>query len=137
MHNYIVSRRDSLYRSRSRYGLFLPGGPPGSSSGPFPRGKAPFQPYTLRPHKHSHRWLPLSEAVLGMVVSCLPGPQEAQADRLPRLLPKRLVRARAPAELLEEIARIDRAVEGCEAGPDTPCMVFVSKVRAGAEDTAF
>jgi hypothetical protein len=72
-----------------------------------------------------------------MVVSCLPGPQEAQADRLPRLLPKRLVRARAPAELLEEIARIERAVEGCEAGPDTPCMVFVSKVRAGAEDTVF
>jgi hypothetical protein len=72
-----------------------------------------------------------------MVVFCLPGPHEAQADRLPRLLPKRLVRASAPAEHLEEIARIDRAVEGCEAGPDSPCMVFVSKVRVALKILLF
>lgn len=66
-----------------------------------------------------------------MVVSCLPGPREAQADRLPRLLPKRLVRASAPAQLVEEIARIDTAVEKCDGEPKAPCMVFVSKVCSG------
>ncbi|KAK7407798.1 hypothetical protein VNO78_09887 [Psophocarpus tetragonolobus] len=73
------------------------------------------------------RWLPLSEAVLSMVVRSLPDPVTAQAFRISRLIPKRhLVEEPVAAEA--ELVR--KAVEECDFRDETPCVAFVSKMFA-------
>ncbi|CAN6684187.1 unnamed protein product [Malus baccata var. baccata] len=67
------------------------------------------------------RWLPLSGAVLSMVVRCMPDPVAAQAFRIGRLLPKRQV---MKAELVR------KSVEACNSSPQAPCVAFVSKMFA-------
>ncbi|KAK7383413.1 hypothetical protein VNO78_29092 [Psophocarpus tetragonolobus] len=72
------------------------------------------------------RWLPLSEAVLSMVVGCLPDPVAAQGFRISRLIPKRDVveEGAAAAELVR------KAVEVCDCRDGVPCVAFVSKMFA-------
>ncbi|XP_020201999.1 elongation factor-like GTPase 1 [Cajanus cajan] len=77
------------------------------------------------------RWLPLSDAVLGMVVRCLPDPVVAQAYRISRLVPKREVEvAEDERAVVEEVEMVRKAVEGCECGEEVPCVAFVSKMFA-------
>lgn len=77
------------------------------------------------------RWLPLSDAVLGMVVRCLPDPVVAQAYRISRLVPKREVEvAEDERAVVEEAEMVRKAVEGCECGEEVPCVAFVSKMFA-------
>ncbi|CAN6545639.1 unnamed protein product [Malus baccata var. baccata] len=67
------------------------------------------------------RWLPLSGAVLSMVVRCMPDPVAAQAFRIGRLLPKRQV-------MSDGLVR--KSVEACNSSPQAPCVAFVSKMFA-------
>ena len=77
------------------------------------------------------RWLPLSEAVLSMVVRCLPDPVAAQAFRISRLIPKREVVGDVVEEgVVEEAEMARKAVEGCDCGDEAPCVAFVSKMFA-------
>ncbi|KAK7255903.1 hypothetical protein RIF29_29331 [Crotalaria pallida] len=83
------------------------------------------------------RWLPLSDAVLSMVVNCMPDPIAAQAFRVSRLLPKREVVVVDVGEeveidqgVVEEAERVRKSVEMCDLRPDAPCVAFVSKMFA-------
>lgn len=62
------------------------------------------------------KWLPLSNAVLRMVVRMLPSPKRAQMLRVPRLLPK----------TCQGDHPIARAVSNCDV--DEPTVVFISKM---------
>ncbi|RDX92267.1 Elongation factor-like GTPase 1, partial [Mucuna pruriens] len=78
------------------------------------------------------RWLPLSDAVLGMVVRCLPDPVAAQAFRISRLIPKREVVGVDEYErkVVEEAEMARKAVEVCDCRDEVPCVAFVSKMFA-------
>ncbi|KAK7349026.1 hypothetical protein VNO80_23858 [Phaseolus coccineus] len=77
------------------------------------------------------RWLPLSDAVLSMVVRCLPDPVAAQAFRISRLIPKReVVGDVVEEEAMEKVEMARKAVEGCDCGDEVPCVAFVSKMFA-------
>ncbi|KAF4356295.1 hypothetical protein F8388_000742 [Cannabis sativa] len=77
------------------------------------------------------RWLPLSEAVLSMVVKCMPDPITAQAFRIPRLLPKReVVVDEVDSDVLAEAELVRASVEACDLSPEAPCVAFVSKMFA-------
>ncbi|KAI3920150.1 hypothetical protein MKX01_017807 [Papaver californicum] len=64
------------------------------------------------------RWLPLSEAILSMVVKCMPDPVAAQSVQITRLLPKRVI--------LDYV----KSVQACDSSPEAPCVAFVSKMFA-------
>ncbi|PON74116.1 Translation elongation factor [Parasponia andersonii] len=77
------------------------------------------------------RWLPLSEAVLSMVVKCMPDPTAAQTFRIPRLLPKREVLDNGvDSNVLAEAELVRTSVEACDSRPEAPCVAFVSKMFA-------
>lgn len=83
------------------------------------------------------RWLPLSDAILSMVVKCMPDPIVAQAFRVSRLLPKReVVVVDVDADngndrrVVEEAELVRKSVEACDLRPDAPCVAFVSKMFA-------
>ncbi|KAL2330541.1 hypothetical protein Fmac_018122 [Flemingia macrophylla] len=77
------------------------------------------------------RWLPLSDAVLGMVVRCMPDPVAAQAYRISRLIPKREVEVvEDERRVVEEAETVRQAVEGCDCSEEVPCVAFVSKMFA-------
>ncbi|POO01542.1 Translation elongation factor [Trema orientale] len=77
------------------------------------------------------RWLPLSEAVLSMVVKCMPDPIAAQTFRIPRLLPKREVLDNGvDSNVLAEAELVRTSVEACDSRPEAPCVAFVSKMFA-------
>jgi len=80
------------------------------------------------------RWLPLSDAILRMVVRCVPSPVEAQAKRLPTLLLDVTGRSAAgsaaltsPA-LLARMASIKNSIGSCNAQPDADVVIFISKM---------
>lgn len=80
------------------------------------------------------RWLPLSDAILRMVVRCVPSPVEAQAKRLPTLLDSSSqtrsagsVAAVSPA-LLARMATIKNSVGCCNSKGDAEVVIFVSKM---------
>uniref|UniRef100_M4EXK6 Elongation factor-like 1 n=1 Tax=Brassica campestris TaxID=3711 RepID=M4EXK6_BRACM len=75
------------------------------------------------------RWLPLSDAVLSMAVKHLPDPISAQAYRIPRLVPERKVND-VDSSVLAEAELVRRSIEACDSSPDSPCVVFVSKMFA-------
>ena len=92
-------------------------------------------------------WLPLSSAVLGMVVRALPSPIEAQKNRVERLWPaiKRSLlsspsssvagrnssREESSGEKLEQmLSRVRQGIEECDASEDAAVVVFVSKMFA-------
>uniref|UniRef100_A0A453LPX7 Tr-type G domain-containing protein n=1 Tax=Aegilops tauschii subsp. strangulata TaxID=200361 RepID=A0A453LPX7_AEGTS len=79
------------------------------------------------------RWLPLADAVMAMVVECTPDPVVAQGARVARLMPKRELAtedAAGCAEVVLEAERVRRCVETCDAGADSPVVVYVSKMFA-------
>lgn len=79
------------------------------------------------------RWLPLSDAVLGMVVRCLPDPVAAQTFRISRLIPKRevvVVEDEVGKGVVEEAEAARKAVEGCDCREEVSCVAFVSKMFA-------
>ncbi|KAE9604556.1 putative protein-synthesizing GTPase [Lupinus albus] len=84
------------------------------------------------------RWLPLSDAVLSMVVKCMPDPIAAQSFRVSRLLPKREVvvnvsdgvEIEIDRSVVEAAEHVRKSVEVCDLRPDAPCVAFVSKMFA-------
>ncbi|RZC57071.1 hypothetical protein C5167_004372 [Papaver somniferum] len=77
------------------------------------------------------RWLPLSEAILSMVVKCMPDPVAAQSVRITRLLPKKVVLDYAvKSDVLEEAENVKKSVQACDSSPEAPCVAFVSKMFA-------
>ncbi|KAF5738332.1 Ribosomal protein S5/Elongation factor G/III/V family protein [Tripterygium wilfordii] len=80
------------------------------------------------------RWLPLSDAILSMVVKCMPDPIAAQSSRITRLLPKREVLYKVDNEIdtkvLAEADLVRSSVEVCDSNPEAPCVAFVSKMFA-------
>ena len=77
------------------------------------------------------RWLPLSDAILSMVVNCIPDPMRAQSFRISRLLPKREVSEDGPSSnVLAEAELVRKSVETCDSSPEAPCVAFVSKMFA-------
>ncbi|KAL6346108.1 hypothetical protein AAG906_025388 [Vitis piasezkii] len=77
------------------------------------------------------RWLPLSDAILSMVVKCIPDPMRAQSFRISRLLPKREVSDDGPSSnVLAEAELVRKSVEACDFSPEAPCVAFVSKMFA-------
>ncbi|KAK1416537.1 hypothetical protein QVD17_32328 [Tagetes erecta] len=78
------------------------------------------------------RWLPLSDAILSMVIKHMPDPVSAQSFRLSRLLPKReiLDEDLGKSDVLAEAEIVRKSVEACDSGPEAPCVAFVSKMFA-------
>ncbi|KAL6198800.1 hypothetical protein ACLB2K_028589 [Fragaria x ananassa] len=76
-------------------------------------------------------WLPLHEAILSMVIRCMPDPIAAQSYRISRLLPKREgVGDMVDSSVLAEAEKVRRSVEACDSRPEAPCDAFVSKMFA-------
>ncbi|KAL4611467.1 hypothetical protein ACB092_08G125700 [Castanea dentata] len=77
------------------------------------------------------RWLPLSEAILSMVVKCMPDPIVAQSFRVSRLLPKReILNNGVDSNVVAEAELVRKSVEACDTRPEAPCVAFVSKMFA-------
>ncbi|KAK9280097.1 hypothetical protein L1049_013782 [Liquidambar formosana] len=77
------------------------------------------------------RWLPLSDAILSMVVKCMPDPITAQTFRISRLLPKREVMDNGiSSNVLAEAELVRNSVEACDSSSEAPCVAFVSKMFA-------
>ncbi|KAI3410272.1 Tr-type G domain-containing protein [Psidium guajava] len=77
------------------------------------------------------RWLPLSDAILSMVVRYMPDPIAAQSFRISRLLPKReVLDTGVDSDVLAEAEIVRKSVENCNGSPDAPCVAFVSKMFA-------
>nr|XP_043613747.1 elongation factor-like GTPase 1 [Erigeron canadensis] len=78
------------------------------------------------------KWLPLSEAILSMVVKHMPDPITAQSFRVSRLLPKReiLDNDLSNSDVLAEAELVRKSVEACDSQPEAPCVAFVSKMFA-------
>ncbi|KAK9116001.1 hypothetical protein Sjap_014948 [Stephania japonica] len=77
------------------------------------------------------RWLPLSEAILSMVVKCMPDPIEAQSIRIERLIPKRvLVDNGVSSDVLAEVNAVRQSIETCNCSAEAPIVAFVSKMFA-------
>ncbi|XVF61103.1 hypothetical protein PTKIN_Ptkin08bG0102000 [Pterospermum kingtungense] len=77
------------------------------------------------------RWLPLSDAVLSMVVRCMPDPIAAQSFRISRLIPKRVIPDKGvDSNVLAEVDLVRKSVEACDSSPEAPCVAFVSKMFA-------
>ena len=78
------------------------------------------------------RWLPLSDAILSMVVNSIPDPASAQSLRISRLMPKKeeeLEEVEAPS-ISSEIEAVRRSVEVCDSSDGAPSIAFVSKMFA-------
>ena len=73
-------------------------------------------------------WLPVSRAVLSMVVRSLPSPKAAQAARIEALLP--VERQLEIGGYEHDFARFRSSIEACDTSPDTPLVAFVSKMFA-------
>lgn len=78
------------------------------------------------------RWLPLSDAILSMVVKHMPDPISAQSFRVSRLLPKReiLDSAIGNSDVIAEAELVRKSVEACDSRSESPCVAFVSKMFA-------
>ncbi|XP_071686008.1 uncharacterized protein [Rutidosis leptorrhynchoides] len=78
------------------------------------------------------RWLPLSDAILSMVVKHMPDPITAQSFRVSRLLPKRelIDNDCGNPDVLAEAELVRKSVEACDSNPESPCVAFVSKMFA-------
>ncbi|KAI5678531.1 hypothetical protein M9H77_09481 [Catharanthus roseus] len=77
------------------------------------------------------RWLPMSDAILSMVVKHIPDPVAAQSFRISRLLPKReFLDNSGDSDVLAEAEHVRKSVEACDCSPDAPCVAFVSKMFA-------
>lgn len=77
------------------------------------------------------RWLPLSDAILSMVVKCMPDPIASQSFRISRLIPKREVLLDGvDSSVLAEADHVRMSIEVCDSSPEAPCVAFVAKMFA-------
>ncbi|GAU11124.1 hypothetical protein TSUD_197480 [Trifolium subterraneum] len=78
------------------------------------------------------RWLPLSDAILSMVVKCMPDPVAAQGSRISRLIPQREIGSGDGVDrrVVEEAELVRKSVEGCDWRDEVPCVAFVAKMFA-------
>ncbi|KAL2540982.1 Ribosomal protein S5/Elongation factor G/III/V family protein [Abeliophyllum distichum] len=77
------------------------------------------------------RWLPLSDAILSMVVKYMPNPAAAQSFRIARLLPKRESLDNGnSSDVFAEAELVRKSVEVCDSSLGAPCVAFVSKMFA-------
>ncbi|GJZ17556.1 elongation factor-like GTPase 1 [Tanacetum coccineum] len=78
------------------------------------------------------RWLPLSDAILSMVVKHIPDPVNAQSFRISRLLPKREILDSdvGKSDVIAEAELVRKSVEACDSRPEAPYVAFVSKMFA-------
>ncbi|KAJ0018956.1 hypothetical protein Pint_10615 [Pistacia integerrima] len=84
----------------------------------------------LEPAVMSH-WLPLSDAILSMVVKCVPDPVSAQSFRISRLLPKReILDNNVDKNVLMEANLVRKSVAACDSSSEAPFVAFVSKMFA-------
>lgn len=72
-----------------------------------------------------HTWLPVTRAVLSMVVRCVPDPIRAQQRRAEILWPHVPTES---AEMAEALAKTETSIKDCD--PNGPLVVFVSKIFA-------
>lgn len=75
------------------------------------------------------RWLPVSNAVLDMVVDLLPNPIDAQGVRIPQIYKPLPVPGKE-----DEIKQISVALKACDSSDDAPVVGFVSKVFSVPND---
>ncbi|KMZ67546.1 Elongation factor Tu family protein [Zostera marina] len=75
------------------------------------------------------KWLPLSNAVLKMVVECMPDPISALSHRISHLLPRKEM-TDGSTHILAEAESVRRSVEVCDSSKAAPCVAFVSKMFA-------
>ncbi|KAK2157074.1 hypothetical protein LSH36_199g01022 [Paralvinella palmiformis] len=71
------------------------------------------------------QWLPLSNAVLAMVVECLPSPLEVTEERVEKLL---CSNARKFDSLPEQTQQLKDDFLACSSAPEAPVIVYVSKM---------
>lgn len=78
------------------------------------------------------RWLPLSDAILSMVLKCLPDPVEGQKSRISRLIPERKVGSENGVDrrVVEESELVRKSVVECDCRDEAPCVAFVAKMFA-------
>ncbi|XP_065854704.1 ribosome assembly protein 1 isoform X2 [Euphorbia lathyris] len=76
------------------------------------------------------RWLPLSDAILSMVVKCMPDPISAQSFRVSRLLPEREALHDVDSSIIDDAHLVRKSVEICDSNPEAPLVAFVSKMFA-------
>ena len=84
------------------------------------------------------RWLPLSEAILRMVVRTVQSPSKAQMERISTLLPDS--GSRSPSDDAKAVTAPDiignhslivrQSVAECRSAPDSPVVVFVAKMTS-------
>ncbi|XP_074650773.1 elongation factor-like GTPase 1 [Tubulanus polymorphus] len=72
-------------------------------------------------------WLPLSNAILSMVIRKLPSPLEIVGDRVDKLLSSR---GRSLQSLPPETQKLKQNFLDCDASTEAPVIVFVSKMVA-------
>ena len=82
-------------------------------------------------------WLPLSKAVLNMVVRLVPSPKEAHSSKLKKLFPpldRLQLQQSIPYSELETfyraVKRVRDSVESCDTSDSAPCVLYVSKMIA-------
>lgn len=78
------------------------------------------------------KWLSLPDAILRMVVRCMPNPIDAQKLRLTTLTSQvptsSAITSLAKSSIINRIACINKQVEQCAAAGDTDVVVFISKM---------
>ena len=73
------------------------------------------------------RWLPLPDAILRMVVRCMPNPRIAQSSRINTFITPNIVTG-APESLIARSAKAFNDVEYCRNDDSSDVMVFISKM---------
>ncbi|GAM29241.1 hypothetical protein SAMD00019534_124170 [Acytostelium subglobosum LB1] len=77
-------------------------------------------------------WLPLSEAVLSMVVDCLPNPIDGQNRRMEKIF-KPISSANITEELKEKQQSLLKDCRECKQGEETDVVAYVAKVFVSNE----
>lgn len=81
------------------------------------------------------RWLPLSDAILRMIVRVVPNPAQAQSVRINNLLPNLSPSlSNANSSTVETIRRVYENIRTCSTAEDAEVTMFISKltpIRAG------
>eukprot|EP00607_Mallomonas_marina_P002183 CAMPEP_0182435606 /NCGR_PEP_ID=MMETSP1167-20130531/76741_1 /TAXON_ID=2988 /ORGANISM="Mallomonas Sp, Strain CCMP3275" /LENGTH=1013 /DNA_ID=CAMNT_0024626845 /DNA_START=248 /DNA_END=3289 /DNA_ORIENTATION=+ len=79
------------------------------------------------------RWLPLPEALLRMVVRCVPSPGTAQKERMDTLFQRqRVLNKLQPVSsnniVSQRVSKIKRDVETCSTSPEADVIVYIAKM---------
>eukprot|EP00002_Diphylleia_rotans_P036304 TRINITY_DN7986_c0_g1_i2.p1 TRINITY_DN7986_c0_g1~~TRINITY_DN7986_c0_g1_i2.p1 ORF type:complete len:940 (+),score=201.95 TRINITY_DN7986_c0_g1_i2:50-2869(+) len=76
------------------------------------------------------RWLPLPEAVLGMIVKHLPNPREAQQLKIPKIWPSLFAQSQmtATGPDVSEQKLLAESILNCSKDENAPVVIFVSKI---------